>query len=221
MVPAGDRDGLAALDRIEQLGEVPRGIGSGHRSHAPIISDNQIVRHRALLVRGHARNGEQVGSTTRTQIRACAAELSNDGVAAMSSELGFLRASGHASRKGRARSPSSQARGAGRPQIPTTQKVRNRAQPLTARTQRNPLQQLRGLPLGAGERDRTADLPFTRRPLCQLSYTGGDMSMLAEPDPKPRTPADLRSWLHSYLTARAAERRRHMSGGHFGLPSVC
>jgi hypothetical protein len=26
---------------------------------------------------------------------------------------------------------------------------------------------------GAGERDRTADLPFTRRPLCQLSYTGG------------------------------------------------
>src|SRR5215469_12878104 len=25
----------------------------------------------------------------------------------------------------------------------------------------------------AGERDRTADLPFTRRPLCQLSYTGG------------------------------------------------
>jgi hypothetical protein len=27
---------------------------------------------------------------------------------------------------------------------------------------------------GAGERDRTADLPFTRRPLCQLSYTGGD-----------------------------------------------
>ena len=27
---------------------------------------------------------------------------------------------------------------------------------------------------GAGERDRTADLPFTRRLLCQLSYTGGD-----------------------------------------------
>jgi hypothetical protein len=27
--------------------------------------------------------------------------------------------------------------------------------------------------LGAGERDRTADLPFTRRLLCQLSYTGG------------------------------------------------
>jgi hypothetical protein len=27
--------------------------------------------------------------------------------------------------------------------------------------------------LGAGERIRTADLPFTRRPLCQLSYTGG------------------------------------------------
>jgi integrase len=26
--------------------------------------------------------------------------------------------------------------------------------------------------VGAGERDRTADLPFTRRPLCQLSYTG-------------------------------------------------
>jgi hypothetical protein len=28
---------------------------------------------------------------------------------------------------------------------------------------------------GAGERDRTADLPFTRRLLCQLSYTGGDL----------------------------------------------
>jgi hypothetical protein len=28
---------------------------------------------------------------------------------------------------------------------------------------------------GAGERDRTADLPFTRRPLCLLSYTGGDL----------------------------------------------
>ena len=27
--------------------------------------------------------------------------------------------------------------------------------------------------LGAGERDRTADLPFTRRLLCLLSYTGG------------------------------------------------
>ena len=27
-------------------------------------------------------------------------------------------------------------------------------------------------PPGAGERDRTADLPFTRRLLCQLSYTG-------------------------------------------------
>jgi hypothetical protein len=27
---------------------------------------------------------------------------------------------------------------------------------------------------GAGERDRTADLPFTRRPLCLLSYTGGE-----------------------------------------------
>jgi hypothetical protein len=28
---------------------------------------------------------------------------------------------------------------------------------------------------GAGERIRTADLPFTRRLLCQLSYTGGDL----------------------------------------------
>ena len=27
--------------------------------------------------------------------------------------------------------------------------------------------------LGAGERIRTADLPFTRRLLCLLSYTGG------------------------------------------------
>jgi hypothetical protein len=28
---------------------------------------------------------------------------------------------------------------------------------------------------GAGERIRTADLPFTRRLLCQLSYTGGGL----------------------------------------------
>jgi hypothetical protein len=33
---------------------------------------------------------------------------------------------------------------------------------------------------GAGERDRTADLPFTRRPLCQLSYTGWVVLMVAE-----------------------------------------
>jgi hypothetical protein len=33
-----------------------------------------------------------------------------------------------------------------------------------------------GLRVGAGERDRTADLPFTRRPLCQLSYTGGGLA---------------------------------------------
>ena len=32
---------------------------------------------------------------------------------------------------------------------------------------------LRCLYLGAGERIRTADLPFTRRLLCRLSYTGG------------------------------------------------
>jgi hypothetical protein len=32
---------------------------------------------------------------------------------------------------------------------------------------------LRRIELGAGERIRTADLPFTRRLLCQLSYTGG------------------------------------------------
>jgi hypothetical protein len=32
---------------------------------------------------------------------------------------------------------------------------------------------LKGLSDGAGERIRTADLPFTRRLLCQLSYTGG------------------------------------------------
>jgi hypothetical protein len=35
--------------------------------------------------------------------------------------------------------------------------------------------------LGAGERDRTADLPFTRRLLCLLSYTGGDSCMVADP----------------------------------------
>jgi hypothetical protein len=40
--------------------------------------------------------------------------------------------------------------------------------------------------LGAGERDRTADLPFTRRLLCQLSYTGGTSSMVAEPGPDLR-----------------------------------
>src|SRR5215469_10862973 len=48
---------------------------------------------------------------------------------------------------------------------------------------RQPLQRLAGyaaLELGAGERDRTADLPFTRRPLCQLSYTGGDLLMVAQ-----------------------------------------
>ena len=33
--------------------------------------------------------------------------------------------------------------------------------------------QVGGFKLGAGERDRTADLPFTRRLLCLLSYTGG------------------------------------------------
>ena len=32
---------------------------------------------------------------------------------------------------------------------------------------------LTGAGVGAGERIRTADLPFTRRLLCQLSYTGG------------------------------------------------
>jgi hypothetical protein len=35
--------------------------------------------------------------------------------------------------------------------------------------------QVNELRWGAGERDRTADLPFTRRPLCQLSYTGGGL----------------------------------------------
>jgi hypothetical protein len=30
-------------------------------------------------------------------------------------------------------------------------------------------------PRGAGERSRTADLPFTRRLLCLLSYTGGEL----------------------------------------------
>ena len=33
--------------------------------------------------------------------------------------------------------------------------------------------QVKGPGCGAGERVRTADLPFTRRLLCQLSYTGG------------------------------------------------
>jgi hypothetical protein len=43
-----------------------------------------------------------------------------------------------------------------------------------ARTSADTPPQVKSLRLGAGERDRTADLPFTRRPLCQLSYTGGD-----------------------------------------------
>ena len=36
--------------------------------------------------------------------------------------------------------------------------------------------QVSGLRRGAGERDRTAGLPFTRRPLCQLSYTGAGLA---------------------------------------------
>jgi hypothetical protein len=35
--------------------------------------------------------------------------------------------------------------------------------------------QVRSLRMGAGERIRTADLPFTRRLLCLLSYTGGGL----------------------------------------------
>jgi hypothetical protein len=37
---------------------------------------------------------------------------------------------------------------------------------------RNAFMQVIDLERGAGERIRTADLPFTRRLLCQLSYTG-------------------------------------------------
>ncbi len=45
---------------------------------------------------------------------------------------------------------------------------------------RAPFAQLDSWRCGAGERDRTADLPFTRRPLCQLSYTGWVVLMVAE-----------------------------------------
>jgi hypothetical protein len=37
--------------------------------------------------------------------------------------------------------------------------------------------------LRAGERDRTADLPFTRRLLCLLSYTGGRLVHGSRPHP--------------------------------------
>ena len=40
-------------------------------------------------------------------------------------------------------------------------------------TTSNKCVRLRHIYLGAGERIRTADLPFSRRLLCQLSYTGG------------------------------------------------
>jgi hypothetical protein len=43
--------------------------------------------------------------------------------------------------------------------------------------------------LGAGERVRTAGLPFTRRLLCLLSYTGWSfLSMVADPLAAPRKP---------------------------------
>ena len=60
---------------------------------------------------------------------------------------------------------------------------------MTAVTGDAPLQ-VSALRMGAGERDRTADLPFTRRPLCQLSYTGGDVLMLAETQARLRPGAD-------------------------------
>jgi hypothetical protein len=43
--------------------------------------------------------------------------------------------------------------------------------------------QVAGLMSGAGERIRTADLPFTRRPLCLLSYTGDDSVHGSPPRP--------------------------------------
>jgi hypothetical protein len=53
----------------------------------------------------------------------------------------------------------------------------------------------------AGERDRTADLPFTRRLLCQLSYTGWVVLMVAEtstaaPDGNPRAAACACTEIH-------------------------
>ena len=51
-----------------------------------------------------------------------------------------------------------------RPRPPPTQNVRPKREDKSRSNVR---------PLGAGERVRTADLPFTRRLLCLLSYTGG------------------------------------------------
>ena len=59
----------------------------------------------------------------------------------------------------------------------------------TARTQAREIM----LDLGAGERIRTAGLPFTRRLLCQLSYTGEDSLHGSRPRSRLAHPyADLR-----------------------------
>src|SRR5260221_14640412 len=42
--------------------------------------------------------------------------------------------------------------------------------------------------LGAGERDRTAGLPFTRRLLCLLSYTGAGLVHGSRPQFRPALP---------------------------------
>jgi hypothetical protein len=67
---------------------------------------------------------------------------------------------------------------------------------------------------GAGERIRTADLPFTRRLLCQLSYTGGRLVHGSRPRLRRARPAtDLRicygGWCRLQPTADAT-----MSGWH-------
>ena len=55
--------------------------------------------------------------------------------------------------------------------------------------------------LRAGERNRTAALPFTRRPLCQLSYTGGARCIVAEQGPDVR-PSPLTCGLGGILAVR-------------------
>jgi hypothetical protein len=59
------------------------------------------------------------------------------------------------------------------------------------------LQLARADSMRAGERDRTADLPFTRRPLCLLSYTGGDVLNASRSELGLRSAVDheLDGWL--------------------------
>jgi hypothetical protein len=48
MAASRDRDSLSPLDRIKKVREIARRLGRGHRSHASMLSDNQIDT-RAIL----------------------------------------------------------------------------------------------------------------------------------------------------------------------------